>query len=320
MSNELRDAAEVAVVKCAAVRPSDKVLVITDTKLQKIGQAFFDVAVEHAEEAVMVVLKPRKSHAEEPPEAIAELMKAFDVLFIPTWRSMSHTDARRNASALGARCATLPGIIEDTMKRALNADYEVIATLSEKMAKLITAANMARVTTPAGTDITFSLSGRSGHADTGLIRDPGTFTNLPAGEAYAAPVEDTANGVIVVDGAIADTGILQPDDYITIEVESGYATKITGGKSAKYLNELIEPHGKLARNIAELGIGTNHKATLIGNILEDEKVLGTVHIALGDNKSMGGNIGVASHLDGILLNPTLYFDDEKIMESGRIVV
>jgi leucyl aminopeptidase (aminopeptidase T) len=320
MSKEFQEAARVAVVDCAAVKPSDSVLVITDTKLQRVGNALFEAALEQTDNAAIITILPRKSHAEEPPEAVAELMKHYDVLFIPTWRSMSHTDARRNACKLGARCATLPCILEETFQRALKADYERIAALSSKMADLISNASEARVTTPAGTDLTFSLEGRKGLADTGLIRNPGTFTNLPAGEAYAAPVEGTSNGVVVIDGAIADTGILSPSDFIRVEVANGYATKITGGKSAEYLLSIIESHGKEARNVAELGIGTNHEAKLIGSILEDEKVLGTVHIAFGDNKSMGGNISVGSHLDAILLKPSLYFDGASVMLDGEIVV
>lgn len=320
MSEELHDAARVAVVECAAVKPSDSVLVITDTKLQKIGSALFEIATEHSDEVTMVTIVPRKSHAEEPPEAIAKLMLDYDVIFIPTWRSMSHTDARRAACKKGARVATLPCILEETFQRALDADYEEIAKLSVKMAGMISDASEARVTTPAGTDITFSLKGREGLADTGLIRTPGGFTNLPAGEAYAAPLEGTAKGLVVIDGAIADTGVLTPDDYIHIEVEDGYATKINGGESAEYLKSIMEPHGKEAYNVAELGIGTNHEAKLIGNILEDEKVLGTIHIAFGDNMSMGGNISVGSHLDGILLQPSLFLDSKPVMLDGKIVV
>jgi len=320
MQKRLKEAARAVINNCLCVKPSDSVLVITDTKLQNIGQVFFEEAVEYGGEVSMVVITPRNSHAEEPPASLAELMKQYDVLIIPTYRSMSHTDARRYACELGARCATLPGILPETMMRTLVADYDRIAALSEKLAEHLTRAKKARVTTAAGTDIEFSLEGRMGYADTGLLRTPGRFSNLPAGEAYTAPFEGTANGVIVVDGTIGDTGVLSKDDRITITVKDGYATEITGGKAAQHLISLVEPHGKEALNIAELGIGTNHEAKLIGNILEDEKVLSTVHIALGDNKSMGGNIAVNSHLDGVLLCPMVYLDDEPIIKDGKITV
>jgi len=320
MQQKMQAAAEVAVKQCLGVKKSDTVLVVTDTKICDIGRVLFYSALKHAKDASMVVISPRTSHGEEPPEAIARLMKNYDVLFIPTYRSMSHTNARREACANGARCATLPNIIPDTLIRAVNADYQKIANLSDKLAAILTEAKHARVTTPNGTDLSFSLETRRGLSDTGIVHQPGGFTNLPAGEAYAAPLEGTAQGVYVIDGSINDTGVLQEGDYIRVEVADGYATSIEGGKSAEIVRKAVEPYGKDALNIAELGIGTNYKAKIIGNVLEDEKVMKTVHIAIGDNQSMGGKIRVPSHLDGILLNPDLYIDDLKIMEHGEFLV
>nr|NIN00593.1 aminopeptidase [candidate division Zixibacteria bacterium] len=161
-----------------------------------------------------------------------------------------------------------------------------------------------------------SIEGRECHADTGLVHNPGDFSNLPAGEAYIAPVEGTADGIIVVDGAMVGK-VKRP---VRIVVKDGYATQITGDKSAEELEEILEPFGQPGRNVAELGIGTNDKAKIVGSVLEDEKVMGTVHMALGDNKSMGGNVSVQSHLDGILLRPTLWIDDRIIMENGQLKI
>jgi leucyl aminopeptidase (aminopeptidase T) len=107
---------------------------------------------------------------------------------------------------------------------------------------------------------------------------------------------------------------------IRIVVEQGYATDISGGREADALRALLEPHGRDARNVAEFGIGTNDRAILTGVILEDEKVMGTIHIAFGDNKSMGGSVGVASHLDGLVKQPTVWFDDRLIMHAGRLLI
>jgi len=320
MTDRMRAAADVAVKTCLAVKPSDRVLVITDTKLERIGRYFFEAAQPLCDEAAFVVIPPCKSHGEEPPEPIGKLMRDYDVLIIPTYRSMSHTEARREACKNGSRCATLPNITQETMKRAINADYDRISELTFKLAEILTKSRHARVITSRGTDVSFSLDTRSGYADTGFVTKPGGFSNLPAGEAYIAPVEGTSNGVVVVDGAIGDTGVLSSEDTITIDIRDGYAVRISGEKSAKRLTELMEPHGKEAMNVAELGIGTNYKAKLIGNILEDEKVRGTVHIAFGDNRSMGGNVRVASHLDGIILKPTLFLDDKIIMKDGKLRV
>jgi leucyl aminopeptidase (aminopeptidase T) len=314
--DKLYKAAQVALNNCLAVKKGETVLVITDEPERKVGYAFWEAAREIGTEAMLLEILPRSSNGEEPPEAVARLMRGFDVLIIPTSKSMSHTGARREACEAGARCVTLPGILEDTAVRTLNADYNEIAERSTRLAELVNAGQTARVTTPAGTDVTMTIQGRECHADTGLVHNPGEFSNLPAGEAYVAPVEGSAGGVIVVDGAMVGK-VKQP---IRIVVKDGYATQITGGKSAEELEAIIEPFGQPGRNVAELGIGTNHKAQIVGSVLEDEKVMGTVHMALGDNKSMGGNVSVQSHLDGILLKPTLWIDDKKIMENGVLKI
>lgn len=314
--DKLLKAAQVAVNNCLTVKKGESVLVITDEPERKIGYALWEAAKEAGSEAMLLEILPRSSNGEEPPEAVAKFMKDFDVLMIPTSKSMSHTNARREACEAGARCATLPGILEDTMQRTLNADYNEIAKRSIKLAEIVSQGRTAKVTTPAGTDITMSLEGRECHADTGLVHNPGDFSNLPAGEAYIAPMEGTANGIIMVDGAMMGK-VKTP---IKIVVKDGFATVITGDRSAEELEKVLEPFGQPGRNIAELGIGTNHKAQIVGSVLEDEKVMGTVHMALGDNKSMGGNVSVQSHLDGILLKPTLWIDDKKIMEDGVLKI
>jgi leucyl aminopeptidase (aminopeptidase T) len=173
------------------------------------------------------------------------------------------------------------------------------------------------VQAPAGTDIVLPIKGRQVHASSGLFREKGQWGNLPTGEAYLAPREGESNGVVVVDGSMAGVGMVT--EPIRIIVQDGYATEISGGTAASRLVELLEPHGRDGRNVAEFGIGTNDKAILTGVILEDEKVMGTIHIAFGDNKSMGGSVRVASHLDGLVTQPTVWFDDRKIMDAGRFV-
>ena len=107
---------------------------------------------------------------------------------------------------------------------------------------------------------------------------------------------------------------------VTVHVQAGYATKIEGGSEAAKLMKLLEPMGKKAYNIAELGIGTNDQAIITGAILEDEKVMGTVHIALGNNISMGGTCDVGIHLDGVILEPTVLIDGRMIMEKGKLKI
>lgn len=316
---DLAESAHIALTQCLGVKSGEKVLIITDEFRRKIGYTLWEKAKELGAEAMILEIIPRKNHGEEPPEAVAEAMKRVDVFICPTTKSLTHTTARENANKAGARGATLPSVTEDMMMRTLSVDYNKVAEISLKFTKLLNEGKKVRVTTPAGTDITFSIEGREADPDTGLYLKPGEFGNLPAGEAYIAPVEETANGVIVVDGAMSGGGGIV-EEHIRMKVEKGYAVKIEGGKAASILNETLDSVGPLARNIAEFGIGTNFKAIITGNILEDEKVSDTVHFALGNNAHFGGKVDVPLHLDGILLKPTVEIDGKVIIKDGKHLI
>ncbi len=318
ISAELLSASTIAVRDCMGAEEGERVLIVTDEPLRMIGFALQRVSRDLGLDVLLVDMVPRQTNGEEPPPEVAELMKQADIVLCPTSKSLTHTDSRRAASLAGARIATLPGVTEAIMVRCMNANYEEIAARTYRLCDRLERTKVVRVTAPAGTDITMPIAGRRAHASSGLFRESGQWGNLPTGEAYLAPLEGRSNGVVVVDGSMAGVGLLsQP---LRIVVENGYATDITGGPDAQKLVALFEPHGRDARIVAEFGIGTNDKAILTGIILEDEKVMGTIHIAFGDNKSMGGTVRVASHLDGLVKHPTVWFDQEKVMEDGRLLI
>lgn len=315
---ELLSAARVAVTQCLRVASGESVLVVTDGVCREVGEALWAAAAQAGGEPLLMLMRPREMHGEEPPRPVAEAMKAAAVCFAPTVRSLTHTVARREASACGARIASMPGITVEIMARTLATDYEAVAAVTEKVAAILDQGSRVRVTTPAGTDLTLEIGGRKAVRDTGVYTRAGDFGNLPAGEAYIAPLEGSAHGRLVVDGSMAGVGVLEYP--IVIEVAHGEAVSIRGGSAADRLRELLDRAGPGARNVGELGIGTNPTAKVIGNILEDEKVLGTVHVALGANASFGGSVQVACHLDGVLFQPDLWVDGVRLMRSGQLEV
>lgn len=316
---KLDSASAIAIRDCMGAKKDEKILVITDEVKREIGLSLHQNALRLGYHSLLVEMKSGKINGEEPSDEIAELMHKFDVVFCPTAKSLTHTDARRNASAKGVRIATFPGITKEVMIRGLNADYKKISALTIKLQKILETGKQIKVTAPAGTDITFSISGRKAYASKGLFHAKGESGNLPTGEAFLAPVEGTTNGVFVVDGSMAGLGLIK-NANIKIEVENGYATKISGGTLAKKLKVMLDKVGKDARNIAEFGIGTNDSAKLSGVLLEDEKVMGTIHIAVGNNVSMGGSINVPIHLDGVVKKPTVWMDSKMLMKDGKLLV
>lgn len=312
-------AARVAVRDCLAVKPKESVLVVTDAPLFEIGRVLWEASKEAGAEAVLCELLPREVHGEEPPAVVAAAMKAAQVVFCPTSKSLSHTQARREASQAGARIATLPNILPETFRRALAADYAAVSRRSRRVADILTQRQQVHLTTPAGTDLVFSLAGRTAKADDGICHEPGSFSNLPAGEAFIAPVEGTANGVVVADGTMLETRL--ENDPVRLVFRDGVAVEIEGNAQVvERLKAIIAKLGPAAAVLAELGVGTNDRAQLCGNTLEDEKILGTVHIAIGDNTGFGGHNRVPSHQDAILLRPTLVVDGLAVIENGKLLV
>ena len=318
ISSELLSASVIAIRDCMGAVPSERILIVTDEPLRTLGYALRSAALQLGHDVLLTEITPRKSNGEEPPAEVAELMKKFDVVLCPTSKSLTHTDSRRAASALGVRVATLPGVTEEIMVRCMNADYHAIARRTHALCAMLEKTASVRVTSPAGTDITMPIAGRTAHASSGLFHEKGQSGNLPTGETYLAPVEHRSNGIVVVDGSMAQVGIVTTP--IRIVVKDGYAVEITGGEEAEALKKLLAPHGKDAYTVAEFGIGTNDKAIITGKIIEDEKVMGTIHIAFGDNKSMGGSVRVASHLDGLVRKPSVWFDDQQIMKDGEFTI
>jgi leucyl aminopeptidase (aminopeptidase T) len=317
--NKLDTASQIAIRDCMGAKKNEKILVITDEQKREIGLSLHENAVRMGYFSLLLEMKSGKINGEEPSPEVAELMQKFDVVFCPTAKSLTHTDARRAASAKGVRIATFPGITKDVMIRGMNADYNAISKRTIKLQKILEKGKTVRVIAPAGTDISFKIAGRKVIPSKGLFHAKGESGNLPTGETFLAPVEGTANGVFVTDGSFAGLGLIK-NANIRIEVEDGYATKITGGVLARKLKTMLDKVGKDARNIAEFGIGTNDSAKLSGVLLEDEKVMGTIHIALGNNVSMGGSVNVPIHLDGVVKKPTVWMDGKLLMKDGKLLV
>ncbi len=316
--DDLTTAAKVAVDQCLKVQPGEQVAIVFDEPCRSVAVALKEAALEAGAEVVLAEMTPRKQSSEEPPKPIAALMAASDVIFAPTSKSLSHTDARRQACEKGARVGTLPGITDDVFARTLIADYDRIAQRGNQLAEKVDGCTEVTITSPQGTDVTLSLKGRKVMADTGLVHESGGMSNLPAGEVFFAPVEGTANGRVVIDGSIGQSGILESP--IVVEIVDGLVVSLSGDPYHWTLQNEMDAAGQEARNVAEVGIGTHDGAGLVGNVLEDEKILGTVHVAFGDNASMGGRVTAPFHQDGIILHPVLAVDGEVILKNGQFLI
>jgi leucyl aminopeptidase (aminopeptidase T) len=245
---------------------------------------------------------------------VAAALAAARVFIAPTLRSLSHTRARKAASDAGARGATLPGVTEDMLARLMACDFPTMAARSRRVAELLTSAEEAHVTCPRGTDLTLDLGGRDAIADDGDLSADGAFGNLPCGEGFISPL--AGQGTIFA-ATLATLGL--PEERVRLTVENGRLTEAAGDWGARW-TALMDAAGTQGRNVAELGVGTNERATLTGNILEDEKMLGTVHVAFGASAGIGGTVSVPVHLDCLIEDATLDVGGTRVLDAGRFVL
>lgn len=227
--------------------------------------------------------------------------------------STSHTRFRSFMNATGCRYASLPHFDPEMFSTSMLVDWPALAVRTRRLAELITSAGRVTLTTPSGTNLDIDIEGRTAKPDDGILTAPGSFGNLPAGEAFLAPVEGTTEGIMVID--YAPTRKL--DSPLWLTVRQGNVVAIVGDDPYRKRLEEKFRESSLNRNIAELGIGTNEKATRPDNVLEAEKILGTVHIALGDNAGFGGTISTPFHEDFVLYRPTLV---AEMPDGSRVTV
>lgn len=321
--------AAVIIHTCLGVQPGEKVLVAVDEPLAFARDALLAEALKAQPSELWSWTLPNTARpmTEFSPRLI-ELLRQMDVAVI-LWASYDPVqEGSVMAQAIfdithqsSVRLAGGGFISQDILENELSADYEEIAVLTNALADWMQGRSTIHITTALGTDLQLSATGRRWRADTGIFRGPG-FGNLPAGEVFISPVEDSAEGVLVVDTSLPGLMLSEP---IRLTFEKGRVVQIEGGEGVAYLEQLLamsegQPNAEWSRVIGELGIGTNPKARLQGNLMTDEKVAGTVHVALGRNDMFGGNNPAPMHIDMVVSQPTLRVDGDLLIENGRYLL
>lgn len=317
---EMARTARRAVEQVLALKEGEKVLVVTDTACPPtIAKALASAVHAAGGDVVVSTMITRKTHGADPPEIIAEAMKAADAVIMPTSFALTHTDAVRNALKTGTRFCNFREINEDMMVRgAVTADYYKVRDDTEILSRIFDAAKTARITTPEGTDVSMDLTGRTALRLAGFAQETGSYSGLPAGEAAIAPLEGKTQGRIVNPFSMDVIGVIHEPFHL--EIVDGHVREVKGGLEAVKLRDVFEDNDENATNIAEFAIGTNPAARLTGVIMEDKRRAGTAHIAVGDNMTMGGEVRSNIHYDILMLNPTIHVDDRLVVDNGVLAI
>ncbi len=319
----LKDIASYMFEKCAQAKLNDKILIITDTNKIDIAKHFHQAALDYHKESVIIIINPAMLDGEEPPESVFNAMQNVDIILeITTW-SLTHTKASKNAMKNGVKIISMPAITEEVLLNYIDVDYDEMKEIADNISESLTKGTKINIKTELGTDLIIDIENKKGYSMPGIC-EAGKFINLPDGEALISP--KNANGVLVIDGSMPpDTmtkwgmigKIINP---IEVYIKEGKIIGIIGKHEAQIFKNILEDYGESSKIIAELGIGVNKKAKIIGNITVDEKALGTIHIAFGNSAGIGGINYVPIHLDCVIKSPTIYIDDKLFMDKGKIIV
>lgn len=311
------DGAVTIVEQCLQIKEDEDVLILNDDNDEELFESLFKVLKEKNVNYEYVKYPEPESSGTEPPESVANKMKNFDVVIAPTLKSLSHTKARKEANKAGVRVTTMPTVNKEIWRTSLQADYHKVKEITEKVYDLLENTSEVRIETPSGTDIEFDVEYDTFHTDTGIITEPGDFGNLPAGEFSGYP--SNINGVLVLDHFP-----FSPKAH-KVEIKDGEVVALQNKDGENYSElEKVFEEKLCVKKMAEFGFGTNPEATIIGNTLQDEKVLGTVHLAFGDNCSYvregdSRRNPCDVHWDSVCEKPTVWFDNTKILDEGEPV-
>lgn len=301
----------------------DKVLIVTDTKVdESVWEALFAAANAQGFDPTVTMMTPREAHGNDPTEAIAEAMLSVDICVLATSTAITHSSAGAAAQRAGVKCILMDEITPDILRSgAANADYEAMQAVATKLGEIYDQGTEIRVTSEAGTDVVGDIEGCTYWPIAGRIVDNETQTvcAFPDGEVGVAPKEGSTNGTVVWDTTVHGIGLL--DDPIELTVEDGWVTDIRGGRDAERYEQMLAGYGRNARYCAaEISVGINPSADITGSLRTDKKCAGTAHIATGSNYDLGGTIESDLHIDGVVRRPSVWVDDEQIVDEGEITV
>jgi 2,5-dihydroxypyridine 5,6-dioxygenase len=315
------------------VQPGDVVMILCDHEVSSlIVEALAQQVYVVGATPLTVRMPPQTVHGEELPDALRAAMSRVQVIYGVVSRSISHTEALREARRAGVRYLGFSNITEDAFLRgAAEADPLVLKDIGAKLRNRLLESSAIRVTSDLGMDVTFSVTGRRVRVGDSLIpRDegngrpgdniPDNGRMFPDGEVYCCPLEDSVNGRIVVDQWVQGVGVLT--EPMRWDFEGGRCVSITGGDQATFLNNLLRDQGdEYSWFLGEFAMGTNPMARPDGNPhREGKKILGGVHFALGTGASTGGAYTSTLHLDGTIRPPKVYVDDELIFDRGNLLI
>lgn len=307
----------------ARIQPNEKVVIVADYTMTDIARQLALAVTAAGGEVSLCFMDQRSLDGQEPPVPIAAAMKEADIVFSPVKFSITHTIAMKKALKNGARSIQMTAHNEEVLLSSalLNTDFEAQVPRCHALGDAFTKGRgkEVRLTSPKGTDLTFIIGGDKTNVLTN-IPNPGELAPVPNIEVNVVPVTGSANGKLVIDASVPYLGIGVLKEDMVCEVKDGLIVSMEGGEQAKFLKKVLDSYNDPnCYNVAELGVGMNPGAELTGNMLDDEGVIGTIHIGIGTSVTLGGDVIAPIHYDLIMWEPTIEIDGEVIIKDKILV-
>lgn len=305
----------------ALLEKDEKILIISDEFTKNIGNILKKQCKNFTNNISHITIPAFVNHGESISNEVEKQMLSSTTIFGLTTKSMAHTKSRLKATENGIKYLSLPYYSEDVLRdKSLLVDFREFIKKSENLALIFSKGKEVHITSKKGTNLKFSIENRLGNPAPGCCYKLGVIASPPDSETNVSIVENSTNGKLVVDGSIPIDGFGLLKKPITINFKNGYAISFSGEKSNILRDKFESTNNKKSRIAAEFGVGLNPKAKLIGNMLQDEGALGTIHIGIGANSTIGGLNYVNFHLDHIIQSPTFFVDNKCIMENGKFII
>lgn len=305
---------------CGGLRPNEDALLVVDATTLDLASRFVSIAKTMDANSELLEIPQAERHGVEPPVAVASRMKAADLVVGLTSKSLAHTQARNALSNRGGRYLSLAGYTEELLTDpSVMADFRGQLPAARAMADAFSNGSKVRVLGSSGTDITLDITGRVGNCCPGFVDEDYLLGSPPDIEANVSPIEDSGEGVVVVDGSVAcdEIGLLEVP--IVLEINGGHITRIQSSRPSYVdaVTRLFDSVGDSgAKVLAECGVGLNPLAILTGNMLTDEGTLGCVHFGFGSNATVGGKNNVPFHVDFVFRSATVLVDEVAVLKDG----
>jgi len=306
----------------AQAKPDENLLILADTWTDmEIAKACLIAGINaKANAQLLVIPKMSQTDTRDFNPSTAGAIQGADVVLGLCETMFVQKAATRKAREKGTRVvSTVPKGIEDfVIEGIVEADYPLMIKVAEEVCKLWEKTDVCKVTSPLGTDLSFRLKGRPALLGDGMATEPGEADFFPGVQVSIAPIEETINGTIVIDGSISPGGLVSAS--VTCHLKKGVITSIEGGADANSWRSRLESTGDpKAFHLCHFTVGLNPRAKMSGNMIEDERVVGAITFGFGNqDPAFKGTVGEAKvHADVVLVSPAVYLDGVLMCENSR---